>query len=100
MSSRDMKPENRRGILPRNIFKPELRKGVAATFRLRGFKQFLMHLFCDLKRRLKPAATRVYNDHFAIWVKVNDLSGKMPDLFSYTYKKVWYCDNWCGGKCR
>ena len=32
---------------------------VAATFRLRGFKKLLNYPFCDLKRRLKPAATRV-----------------------------------------
>ena len=36
---------------------PELRKGVTATFWLRGLKLLLIHMLDDFKRRLKPAAT-------------------------------------------
>jgi len=37
-------------------------KDVAATFRLREFKQLIIHLSGDFKRRLKPAATMVFSN--------------------------------------
>ena len=42
--------------------------GVAATFRLRGFLSFA--LFLTFIRRLKPAATGVYNYPLVIWLKL------------------------------